>query len=753
MASIFYRKNVWRKRLACTDYGNLSQARIFTSSTWYLLILFVFSSFLFSCTEKINKIGASEDWKVSLGDKYSSQYSHLDQITRENVDQLEVAWTYRSGDADTLANSQIQANPLIIDGTLYSTTPHLNVVALDAATGNEKWRFNPFPDSLEIQTWLNVNRGVTYWENGNDKRILFTAGPELYAIDASNGELVESFGEEGTSSLKAGFPGRAEDLYVVTTSPGIVFENLIIIGSRVSEGSDAAPGDIRAFNVRTGELEWTFHTIPHPGEFGYDTWEDPDAWQKMGGANSWPGMALDEERGIVYVPTGSASPDFYGGNRKGSNLFANSLLALDASTGKRIWHYQTVHHDLWDRDLPSAPNLVTVTHDGEEIDAVSQTTKTGFIFLFDREIGEPLFPIEETEVPTDTNLEGEEVWPTQPIPVKPEPMTRQYLPDSAINPYVSEEIQADLKNQLQTLNRAHMYEPPSLKGTLMVPGYDGGAEWGGSAFDPETGILYVNSSEVPWTLTMVPAETQSRGSAENSIAFGQSTYMSYCIACHGPDRQGTGNNPTLIGVDDLYTPQEMLELINTGRRMMPGFNHLSENRKKSVVNFLIDETHFDVDFTESDKQELTAESESSPYVMTGYNKFRTPEGYPASSPPWGTLNAINLNTGEYVWKIPFGEYPELAEQGVPTTGTENYGGPVVTAGGVLFIAATLDEKIRAFDKETGNLLWEYKLPVAGFATPSVYSVDGKQYVVIACGGGKLGTKSGDYYIAFALPNS
>ncbi|NBC66916.1 MAG: PQQ-binding-like beta-propeller repeat protein, partial [Bacteroidetes bacterium] len=342
MASIFYRKNVWRKRLTCAGYDILSQVRILTSYSRCLLILIAFSTLLFSCTEESDKIGASEDWKVSLGDKYSSQYSHLDQITRENVDQLEVAWTYRSGVADTIENSQIQANPLIINGTLYSTSPRLNVVALDAATGKEKWRFNPFPDSLEIQTWLNVNRGVTYWENGNDKRILFTAGPELYALDASSGQLVDSFGDGGKASLKAGFQGSAEDLYVVTTSPGIVFEDLIIIGSRVSEGSDAAPGDIRAFNVRTGELEWTFHTIPHPGEFGYDTWKDPDAWQKMGGANSWAGMALDEERGIVYVPTGSASPDFYGGNRKGSNLFANSLLALDASTGERIWHYQTV---------------------------------------------------------------------------------------------------------------------------------------------------------------------------------------------------------------------------------------------------------------------------------------------------------------------------------------------------------------------------------------------------------------------------
>ncbi len=714
---------------------------------FFFIIFFV--SLFASCSSE-QEIGSANNWMVSLGDKFSSQYSRLDQINRENVADLQVAWTFRSGDADTTANSQIQANPLIIDGTLYSTTPRLNVVALDAATGEQKWIYNPFPDTTDILTWLNVNRGVTYWENGDDARILFTAGPDLYALDASTGEPVESFGENGKTSLKKGLNGRAEDLYVVSTSPGIVYEDLIIIGSRVSEGSDAAPGDIRAFNVRTGDLEWTFHTIPQPGEFGYDTWEDPDAWQKIGGANNWAGMALDEERGIVYIPTGSASPDFYGGNRRGANLFANTLLALDAATGERVWHYQTVHHDLWDRDLPSAPNLVTVTHDGEEIDAVSQTTKTGFVFLFDRVTGEPLFPIEEKPVPTQSQLRGEYVWPTQPIPTKPEPFMRQHLADDEINPYVSDSIQQDLQLQLSILKRDHMYEPPSLEGTLMMPGFDGGAEWGGSAFDPETGLLYVNSNEVPWSLTMVPTETGEDVSGGDTIAFGESTYMNYCIACHGPDREGTGNNPTLIGVDTLYTPSEMLELINTGRRMMPGFGHLSEARKRSVINFLIDETHFNIDLTSSDKQELTNESETTPYVMTGYRKFRTPEGYPASTPPWGKLNAIDLNTGEYVWQIPLGEYPALAEQGFPTTGTENYGGPVVTAGGVVFIAATLDEKIRAFDKKTGDLLWEYQLPVAGYATPSTYSVDGKQYVVIACGGGKLGTKSGDYYIAFAL---
>lgn len=742
----------WRRGATRAGKHDVDRARLLTLSQKSLLI-FALISFLTSCSSNYDEIGSSADWKVSLGDKYSSQYSHLNQINRNNVEQLEVAWTYRSGDADTLANSQIQANPLIIDGTLYSTTPKLNVIALDAATGEPKWRYNPFPDTAEVVTWLNVNRGVTYWEDGNDKRILFTAGPDLYALDTSTGKPIESFGINGKASLKAGFEERAEELYVVTTSPGIIYEDLIIIGSRVSEGEDAAPGDIRAFNVRTGKLQWTFHTIPQSGEFGYDTWEDPDAWQNIGGANSWAGMALDETRGIVYIPTGTASPDFYGGNRKGSNLFGNSLLALDAKTGERIWHYQTVHHDLWDRDLPSAPNLVTVTHDGREIDAVSQTTKTGFVFLFDRETGAPLFPIEEVPVPTETNLEGEEIWPTQPIPTLPKPFTRQHLPDSSLNPFVSEEVQADLRNQLSTLKRTHMYEPPSLEGTLIYPGYDGGAEWGGSAFDPETGILYVNSNEVPWTLTMVPSEGRGNGTANNSIAFGENTYMNYCIACHGPDREGTGNNPSLIGVDELYTPQEMLELINTGRRMMPGFQYLSENRKKSVINFLMDKNHFEVDLASSDKQELTSEPQTSPYVMTGYRKFQTPDGYPASSPPWGRLNAINLNTGEIEWQVPLGEYPKLADQGIPTTGTENYGGPVVTAGGLIFIAATLDEKIRAFDKDSGELLWEYKLPVAGYATPSVYSIDGKQYVVIACGGGKLGTKSGDYYIAFSLPNS
>lgn len=726
---------------------------LFIKPSLILLIplLLILAGFVAGCSFPDGELGAGENWSVSLGDKSSSQYSRLSQINQTNVQQLEVAWTYHTSDADTARNSQMQANPIIVEGMLYITTPRLSVVALDAVTGEERWKFSPFSDTTEVVTWLNVNRGVTYWEDEEDRRILFTAGPELYALEAGTGELIKSFGEGGKISLKKGLDGRAEDLYVVATSPGIVYQDLIIIGSRVSEGVDAAPGDLRAFNVRTGELAWTFHTIPRPGEFGYETWKDPNAWQQTGGANNWAGMALDERRGVVFVPTGSASPDFYGGSRKGTNLFANTLLAINAETGERIWHFQTVHHDLWDRDLPSPPNLVRIEQDGREVDAVAQATKTGFLYLFDRESGEPIFPLEEQPVPTDSELRGEEVWPTQPLPQIPKPFVRQQMTEEDINPYVSEVERKDLIQQLNSLNKDHIFEPPSLRGTLMFPGFDGGAEWGGSAYDPEEDLLYINSNEVPWVMTMIPTgDSAAISKPANSLEAGRISYQSYCISCHGPDLRGSGSNPSLLGIEETYTPNEVLELVNNGRRMMPGFGHLSENRKKAIVNYLLDEAYFEVDLSTNKNEIAEGSTNPSPYVITGYKKFRTLDGLPANSPPWGTLNAINLSTGEYEWRIPLGEYPRLAAKGVATTGTENYGGPVATAGGLIFIAATPDEKFRAFDKQTGELLWETKLPAAGFATPSTYMVNGKQYVVIACGGGKLGAKSGDAIVAFAL---
>jgi len=697
-----------------------------------------------SCSNQTpEKLGASEDWPVYLADKAGSQYSQLAQITPENVQQLQMAWEYRTGDQIGKNRSQIQCNPIIIDGVLYGTSPQLKLFALDAATGAEKWTFDP---NSEADLGLNSNRGVAYWAEGDDKRIFYTVGPNLFGVDAETGQLVQSFGNEGVVSLKTGLGDRAQELFVVSTTPGVIYKDLLIIGSRVSENSDAAPGFIRAFNVKTGELAWVFHTIPRPGEFGADTWPK-DAYKTAGGANSWCGMALDEERGLVFVPTGSAAFDFWGGNRLGENLFANSLVALNANTGKRVWHFQTVHHDLWDRDLPSPPNLVQVEKDGKTIDAVTVATKSGYLFVFDRETGEPVFPIEERPVAA-SDLEGEEAWPTQPFPTKPEPFARQQFTEAEVT-NISEASRDSVLAVLKTVRSNGQFVPPSREGTVIFPGFDGGAEWGGSAYDPTTNMLYLNANEMPWILTMVPTipEGQQLASA------GQKLYLGLCAACHGADRKGdvTGSYPSLQEIHQTRTHEEVMSVVNNGKGMMPGFGHLNDKAKEQLMAFLMQEETTEHEAV-TDAHEIGMESNEGvvPYRHTGYNRFVDPEGYPAVRPPWGTLNAIDLNKGEIAWQVPLGEIEALTKRGIPKTGTENYGGPVVTAGGLIFIAASKDEHIRAFDKNTGEELWKYKLPAGGYATPAVYAVDGKQYVVIACGGGKMGTDSGDAYVAFAL---
>ncbi len=510
----------------------------------------------------------------------------------------------------------------------------------------------------------------------------------------------------------------------------------------------AAPGHIRAYDVHTGKMRWIFHTIPQPGEAGFETWENKEAYQHVGGANSWAGFSLDEARGIVFAPTGSAVYDFYGGKRLGQNLYANALLALDAATGKRLWHFQTVHHDVWDRDLPTAPALVTITKDGKKIDAVAQPTKSGFIFLFDRVTGHPLFPIEEKPVPAVSELPGEKLHATQPFPQLPLPFVRQSLSEKDLNTFLPDSSYQDIKKRLASYKTGSMFTPPSMAGTVIFPGYDGGAEWGGPAVDPATGIMYVNASEMPWVLTMMPLKEQVLPD-ENNLQAGKRIYAAKCMTCHGPERQGAGNYPTLIGVEKKYTETQFHELLDIGRRMMPAFNQLSENDKKALADFVLD-----IKATQNDKYVYVPGTDDAwnkmPYTGTGYNKFLTKEGYPAVAPPWGTLNAIDLNSGQLLWKDTLGDYPELKAKGLHT-GTENYGGPAVTAGGLVFIAATSDAKIRAFNKRNGKLLWEHDLPACGFATPSVYQVAGKEYVVIACGGGKLKKASGDAYVCFALP--
>ena len=685
---------------------------------------------------------ADRDWPAHGGDAGHTQSSAAAQITTANVSRLQVAWTYRSGDARPEGRSQIQCNPIVVHGVLYATTPQLKVFALDAATGRQRWIFNPFGDGTD-QSSLGVNRGVVFWESGDDQRILVAAGQRLYALDARTGKPVPSFGDKGSVSLKEGLGERAQQLYVLSNTPGAIYQDLLIIGTRLSEGpGPSAPGHIRAFDVRSGRLRWVFKTIPHPGEPGYDTWP-ADAWTHIGGANAWSGISVDTTRGLVFLPTGSAAFDFWGGNRHGKNLFANSLLVLNAATGQRVWHYQFVHHDLWDRDLPSAPVLVTVTHQGRRVDAVAQTTKSGHVFLFNRETGVPLFPIEEHAAPP-SDLKGESTWPTQPLPVKPPAFSRQALTEADVTD-ISEASRAAVLAQLRKVRTGGQFVPPSTQGTVIFPGFDGGAEWGGAAFDAESGLLYVNGNEMPWILSMVEIDHTKESS---DFARGRRTYQLNCTACHGVDRNGDPAKvfPSLVNLPKKMPRAEAEKIIAGGKAVMPAFPALSAQERKELLSFLYN----DKPVRSEDDDEPIAPGV--PYTHTGYNRFLDPEGYPAVKPPWGTMNAIDLNAGTIAWQVPLGEVPALVARGRRNTGTENYGGPIITAGGLIFIGATKDEKFRALDKRTGQVLWETQLPAGGYATPSTYVVNGKQYVVIAAGGGKMGTKSGDAYVAYALPD-
>jgi quinoprotein glucose dehydrogenase len=697
----------------------------------FLLFTIIILSILTACQEK----ATYTNWEAYLGDKHSSHYSELDQINKENVNQLQLAWVYETGDADTIKNrTQIQCNPLVIDGILYGSSPRLKFFALDAATGEQKWLFDPYADNPYEAFGMGVNRGLAYWTNGTAKRLLVTASDKLYSIDAETGELDADFGNGGQVDLHEGLGRSVDDLFITSNSPGIVYKDKLILGSRVSESSGPIPGHIRAYDVRTGEMDWIFHTIPHPDEAGYETWPE-DAWQRSGGANAWAGFSLDEERGIVYAPTGSASFDFYGGDRVGDNLYANSLIALNAATGERIWHFQTVHHDIWDRDLPAPPTLLTVKKDGEAVDAVAQITKSALIFLFDRETGEPLFPIEEQPV-LASDLKGEVASTTQPIPTKPLPFARTKVDEEDLTRRTPEAYEY-AHNIWKDLRRGDHFIPPSEEGSLLIPGFDGGGEWGGSAYDPETSNLIVNASEMPWIIKMNPYENNV------NVSPALATYQVYCQACHGKNMEGGsafGGVPAIANVGERLDKTTVKKILTNGKGAMPGFGHLEDDQLNALSDYILGEemgaaTH---------KNEIKPDW-NYPYTFDGYNKFVDQDGYPAITPPWGTLNAVNLKTGELSWKITFGEY-----DGKPW-GCESYGGPVVTAGGLIFIAATSDGKFRVFDKDNGALLWETNLPAPGFATPAVYAIDGKQYVVIAAGGGKIGKRSGGQYLAYALP--
>ena len=682
--------------------------------------------------------GEDVGWPVYRGDPKGNQYAAIAQIHAANVHRLPPAWVYRSGDANE--RSTMHVNPIVVNGVMYITTAALKAVALDATTGRERWVFDPARYNNGTVVRLR-NRGVAYWKGARGERIFHFVRDRVYAIDAGSGALITSFGKNGFIDLRENLGVDPDRAVIEMTSPGAVFKNFLIIASRVNESYDASPGHIRAYDTETGELKWIFHTIPREGQFGSDTWKRVEG-ENYGGANAWGGVTIDEERGWVFAATGSATEDFYGGFRKGRNLFANSVLALDATTGERKWHYQTVRHDIWDYDNPPAPILVTIRRGNTATDAVVQLTKMGFTFVLDRDTGEPLFPVQDVPVPSST-VPGEETWPTQPIPLKPQPLVRQILTEGDLT-NITPESRAYALREFRKYLSGPIYTPPSLQGTITTPGHLGGAQWHGASFDPVLNRLYVNVNEAPTINRLRPVHDIEGGERLTPPQVGRRIYERSCAGCHGMERQGTiPHTPALLNVT---TPaREIEKVIAEGRNAMPAFRQLRP-QELSALSAYLKSAPGDV------KNPAGATPHSDRYTLDGYPVFLDQDGVPAISPPWGTLNAIDLVTGDIVWKVPLGEYPQLAARGIRNTGSLNFGGAVATAGGVIFVAATADEKIRAFEKHSGRVLWEHQLPAGGYATPSVYMVDGRQYVVIAAGGsGKNATKSGDSIVAFALP--
>ena len=708
-------------------------------SCCFLLLLFS------ACRQE----GPSVDYADYGGNKQNNRYSPLRQIDLANVKDLKPAWIYNSADTG-VSKHEIQCQPIVIDGVLYGTSPTLKLFAVRAATGEEIWKFDPFRFAPER---FNQCRGMAYWTDGKDRRIFYAAGTNLFCINAHTGMQEPAFGRNGRISLYTGLAINHPvfDLYVTATSPPVIYKNILIIGSAVSESGDAAPGYIRAFDVLTGKLLWTFHSIPQPGDPGYDTWPK-ETYKWMGGTNNWSGLSLDEKRGVVYFGTGAPSSDFYGGDRAGTNLFSDCIMALDATTGKINWYYQTIHHDLWDRDIPCPPNLTTVMHDGRRVDVVVQSTKDGLVYVLDRDSGTSLFPVEERPVPTH-GLPGEHPWATQRYPVKPLPFSHQTIADSDltnISPAAHDYVQRIFEQT--TTAPKNKFMPPDTVGTVLV-GYSGGAEWGGNAVDSD-GIFYQNANDAPWLLRMISMEERRKAIAKLSVGYG--LYIANCSPCHGADRKGNGHEiPELLHVGQRLKPEAIAGILKNGQARMPSFQQLPEEQRTAIINFLVSgRDGFRVAAEHRDTatwaMAKTIFPYNPPYVSKIWDKLTDSDGYPGIKPPWGTLNAIDLNTGDYRWRVPLGEFSELTKKGIPVTGMESYGGPLVTAGGLVFIAGTRDELIRAFDKNTGKIVWQYHLPAAGFATPITYMVDGVQYIAIAAGGGR-GLKTGGNYVAFALP--
>jgi len=704
--------------------------------------LWVITLILFaSCAKEIQK-DPYITWSHYNGDKMGSKYSALDQINRSNVKDLKVHWRYETEELNEAPWSRIECNPLVLGDIIYLISPTVAVIALDVKTGSEIWRFDTDP----VKKTLGLNRGLAYWSDGDTTRLFFAKGNYLYCLEANKGKLIITFGEEGKINLKDGL-NREADNRNKSTTPGVVFNDLYVLGATVGEGpGPAAPGYIRAFDVRTGATVWTFHTIPLPGEPGYETWP-VDAWKEVGGANSWGGITLDEERGAIYCGTGSAAYDHWGGNRTGQNLYANCILALDVTTGEKLWHYQVVHHDIWDYDIPCAPNLVQVKKDGQLVDAVAQPTKMGHLFILDRDSGTPVFPVEEVEVP-QSDIPGEKSWPTQPFPPESLRYSRQgFYPENITD--LTAEATAFVEQQIGNMKMGGLFRPPSRDSALIMPQFNGGTDWGGAAYDHHRRKLYVNASNEAEWISMFETPKQEKISQYD---LGAKIYRTQCTFCHGTENQLPGQGAhsmlALRAIVAQRKAEETLEVLRVGKGQMPVFDWLSGAEKKAIVAFLQDKGH-DIQI---DLSKISVNFASNiPWLATGHHPIKDNAGYPINKRPWGTLSAIDMDSGTIDWQVALGTYPALEAEGYEATGTFNLGGPLVTAGGLIFIGATMDERFRAFDQETGEMLWEFQLDAGGYATPATFEIDGKQYVVIAAGGGGIpGTPPGNAYFCFSL---